>query len=170
MPGQIAQSGMGLGQTAVPDYRDKITAIRDSLDGARTELLVRFLLPGIAVSLIAFLIEDLTVFIFYLFYLLTQALLFGYVATRQAHCTRREYILTLCLAALTSAAFIATAIYMWWTMELLAQFVAYCLVNGFAIYLLARNSLVVELIIIDAVTILIGSVNVSVSFAIILSD
>lgn len=80
------------------------------------------------------------------------------------------YILTLCLAALTSAAFIATAIYMWWTMELLAQFVAYCLVNGFAIYLLARNSLVVELIIIDAVTILIGSVNVSVSFAIILSD
>lgn len=88
MPEQIAQSGMGLGQTAVPDYRDKITAIRDSLDGARTELLVRFLLPGIAVSLIAFLIEDLTVFIFYLFYLLTQALLFGYVATRQAHCTR----------------------------------------------------------------------------------
>ena len=170
MPGQIAQAGMGLDQTAVPNYRDRITAIRDSLGGARTELIVRFLLPGIGVSLIAVLIENVTVFIFYLFYLLTEAMLYGYFATRQAHCTRAEYILALCLAALSSGAFVATAIYMWWTMVPLAQFGAFCLVSGFAIFLLARNSLVVELIIIDAVAILIGSVNAGVSFAITLSD
>lgn len=170
MPGQIANAALLAKPPDGLDYRRQITAIRETLDGPRIEMIGRFVLPGMGVALVVFLTADLVVGLVYLGFLLTQALLFGFIATRKARCSRADYFVTLGLATLTSATFVAIAIYLWSTQILVAQFVAYCLVTGFAIYGLARNGTNVALMIIDTVPILIGSMYAGGSLALKMAD
>lgn len=132
MSDQITDTGVGMIAPAPPDYRFRITAIQASLDGPRIEMVGRFLLPGMGVALIAVLTADPVVALLYIFFLLTQAVMFGFLATRKSRCNRAEYILALFLAGLTSTVFVGIAIYMWSTQVLIAQFAAYCMVQGFA--------------------------------------
>jgi two-component system, cell cycle sensor histidine kinase and response regulator CckA len=170
MPGQIAETGVGIKTPAALNYRDKMTAIRDSLGGPRIEMLGRFVLPGLGVSLVAMLTADLVLALVYLFFLLTQGLLFGFLASRGPNCSRTDYVMTLCLAALTSCAFVAMSIYMWSTQMLVAQFAAYSMVTGFAIYGLTRSYPIISLMIIDTVAILIGALYAASSLALTMSD
>jgi two-component system, cell cycle sensor histidine kinase and response regulator CckA len=170
MPGEIAQSGVGIDRSTAPDYRDRITEIRQSLGGSRIEVLGRFLLPGMGVTLVTLLTQDIYLGMIYGFFLVTQAMLYGYLATRGAQCSRFEYGATLALAALTSGTFVAIGMYMWSTHVLVAQFAAYCLVQGFATYGLTRSRMVLELMIIDTVPILIGALYASSSLALMMAD
>jgi two-component system, cell cycle sensor histidine kinase and response regulator CckA len=162
---QVTEAGVGIIPPAPADYRARITAIRDSLGGPRVEMIGRFLLPGLGVALISILTADLVVALIYLFFLLTQAMLFGFLATRKAICSRAEYIMALVLAGLTSAAFVAIGMYMWSTGILISQFAAYCMVQGFATYVLTRSSTMIELMILDTVPILIGALYATNSLA-----
>ena len=58
MSGHFAGTGVGFKPAVALDYRDKISAIRDCLGGPRVELVGRFLLPGLGVSLVAVLTFD----------------------------------------------------------------------------------------------------------------
>ena len=167
---KVTEAAVGITPPALADYRARITAIRASLGGPRVELIGRFVLPGMGVALIAVLTADLVVALIYLFFLLTQAMLFGFLATRGPKCLRAEYLLVLFLAALTSAAFVSIAMYMWSTQILVAQFAAFCMVQGFAIYVLTRNGSVIELIILDTVPILIGALYATNSLAVMMAD
>ena len=167
---KVTEAGVGSIPPAPADYRARITAIRDSLGGPRVEMIGRFLLPGMGVALIAVLTSDLIVVLIYLFFLLTQAMLFGFLGTRKSRCSRAEYVIALLLAGLTSTAFVGIAMYMWSTQMLVAQFAAFCMVQGFAIYVLTRNATLIELMILDTVPILIGALYATNSLAQIMSD
>ena len=101
---QATEAGVGIVPPAPVDYRNRITAIRDSLGGPQVEMIGRFLLPGLGVTLISILTEDSMVALLYLLFLLTQAMLFGFLATRKAVCSRADYVMALVLAGLTSTA------------------------------------------------------------------
>ena len=167
---QITDTGVGNSVPAPLDYRERITAIRASLDGPRIEVAGRFLLPLMGVALITTLTADLVIALIYVFFLLTQAMLFGFLATRKSSCTRTDYFLALFLAGLTSTTFVGIAMYMWSTQVLVAQFAAYCMVQGFAIYVLTRNGTVLELMILDTTPILIGALFATGSLAQQMSD
>jgi two-component system, cell cycle sensor histidine kinase and response regulator CckA len=165
MLGLSAPTGEVARPLAAPDYRAKITAIRANLSGSRIEMIGRFVLPGLGVALIAALLSDMVLVLVYLFFLLTQAMLYGFIRTRRAQCSRGDYGMVLCLAALTSAAFVAVAMYMWSTDALAAQFAAYCLVQGFALYGLTRTGPIIELIFIDTLPIVVASLFASADLA-----
>lgn len=170
MSGQITQTGAVAAPPVMSDYRSQITAIRASLDGPRIEVVGRFLLPGLGVALVSALTADLVVLLIYLFFLLTQAMLFGFLGTRKARCSRSEYILALVLAGLTSTTFVGMTMYMWSTNILLAQFAGYCMVQGFAIFVLTRSSNVIELMALDTVPILVGALYATSSLALLMQD
>ena len=165
MSGRMSELETGAQRPDPTDYRSRIAAIQSSLGGPRFEVIGRFLLPGLGVVLISVLTADPFLVLLYLFFLLTQVMLFGFLATRKAQSSRTEYIIALYFAGLTSSAFVGVAVYMWSTQELVAQIVAYCMVQGFAFYVLTRNRALVELTILDVVPILIGAVYASISAA-----
>ena len=170
MSEQITDMGVGSIVPAPLDYRDRITAIRASLDGPRIEVIGRFVLPGMGVALISILTANVVVPLIYLFFLLTQAMLFGFLTTRKAVCSRAEYAMALALAGLTSTAFVAMCMYMWSTGILISQFAAYCMVQGFATFVLTRGGTVIELIFLDTVPILIGALYATNSLATKMAD
>lgn len=117
---------------------DNLRRLRESDLGSRSELIGRYVLAGVGTLIVSWSASDLFLIIWFLCYLVTQALYLGALTKATQANADRQYPIVVTLNILTAATFGVLPIYLWQQGTLIMQACAIGVLWGWCIYNGAR--------------------------------